>query len=350
MHSALDAMFGLDDVIELRAFPKGRRRTIAGYFDAEHRGDLVKQAFQLNMNGALCYITLNSIDPQLLGRYRNRVQEYADATTSDKDVIRRRWLLLDFDPIRPRDTPATKAQLDAAHERCRACAEHLATLGWPAPITALSGNGLHLYYAIDLPNDPETTELIKGALAALAEQFDTDKVLLDQSVFNPSRVTKLTGTVTTKGDHTPAMPWRLSQLLEVPDRGAVVTAEQLKALHPPHKGNGAAVADSFSGFDLPAFLGRLEAATRITCHSQDMHNGAERYRLSACPFNPDHGPGKAVVLKLTSGALVFKCQSGSCSKRKWQDVRALVDGPRETRASSRNEDLASPRLARKLAQ
>jgi hypothetical protein len=233
MHSALDAMFGPDDVIELRAFPKGRRRTIAGYFDAEHRGDLVKQAFQLNMNGALCYITLNSIDPQLLGRYRNRVQEYADATTSDKDVIRRRWLLLDFDPIRPRDTPATKAQLDAAHERCRACAEHLATLGWPAPITALSGNGLHLYYAIDLPNDPETTELIKGALAALAEQFDTDKVLLDQSVFNPSRVTKLMGTVTTKGDHTPAMPWRLSQLLEVPDRGAVVTAEQLKAFHPP---------------------------------------------------------------------------------------------------------------------
>jgi hypothetical protein len=70
-----------------------------------------------------------------------------------------------------------------------------------------------------------------------------------------------------------------------------------------------------------------------------MHNGAERYRLSACPFNPDHGPGKAVVLKLASGALVFKCQSDSCSKRKWQDVRALVDGPRETRASSRNEDL-----------
>ena len=33
--AALAVLFTPDDVIELRAFPKGRKRTDAGYFDGE---------------------------------------------------------------------------------------------------------------------------------------------------------------------------------------------------------------------------------------------------------------------------------------------------------------------------
>jgi putative DNA primase/helicase len=333
MTNALNAMFGPNDIVELRAFPKGANIVVAGYFDPEHRAALVEHAFDLNKAGALCYVTMNPIDPQLLGRYMNRIENRKVKTAQDKDVIRRRWLLLDFDPKRPNETAATDAQIDAARERCWACEAHLASLGWPAPIKCCSGNGFHLYYPIDLPNDPETTDLIKGVLATVAERFGTDAVEVDQTVSNAGRITKLCGTVATKGDHTPGMPWRLSQLLEVPDRDAVVTVEQLKALQPAHKGNGADTDDGGADF-LDSFLARLAAAKNITCYSRDRHSGTDRYHLSACPFNSDHGRGKAVVMRLAGGALVFKCQESSCENRKWKDLRDLVDGPKHVASRS----------------
>jgi hypothetical protein len=337
MAKALSALFGPNDIVELRAFPKGKNIVVAGYFDAEHMAALMEHAFQLNKAGALCYITMNPIDPQLLGRYRNRIEDRKVSTAVDKDVIRRRWLLLDFDPKRPKDTAATDAQLEAAHESCRACEEHLASLGWPAPIKCCSGNGFHLYYPIDLPNDSESTDLIKGVLATVAERFGTNAVEVDQTVSNAARITKLCGTVSTKGDHTPGMPWRLSQLLEAPGRDAIVTVQQLKALQPAHKGNGADTGGGGTAF-LDGFLARLESATTITCYSRDMHNGAERYHLSRCPFNSDHGRGKAVVLKLAAGALTFKCQESSCENRKWKDLRDLVDGPKSARGDRAEGD------------
>jgi hypothetical protein len=97
-----------EDVIELRAFHKGKKRVDAGYFDGEHREDLVNAAATLNASSAAVYVTLNRIDPQLLGRCCNRVEPFASATVTDANVIHRRWLMLDFDPVRPKDTSATK--------------------------------------------------------------------------------------------------------------------------------------------------------------------------------------------------------------------------------------------------
>jgi hypothetical protein len=114
----------------------------------------------------------------------------------------------------------------------------------------------------------------------------------------------------------------------------VVTAGQLRALHP--KGNGAdpKAWSAWGHLDLPAFLVRLGIA-----YDQDMHEGAARYKLEHCPFNPEHGRGEAAIFEQPGGRLGFKCQHSSCADKHWQDVRALVDGPREGRASSRSEDL-----------
>ena len=71
---ALEALFDPADVIELRVLHKGRKRTDAGYFDCEHREEqLADAAVRLNAEGAAVYVTLNPIDPQLLGRYCNRI-------------------------------------------------------------------------------------------------------------------------------------------------------------------------------------------------------------------------------------------------------------------------------------
>jgi hypothetical protein len=47
------------------------------------------------------YITLNPTNPALLARSANRLQNRVQVTTSDSDIFARRWLLLDFDPVRP---------------------------------------------------------------------------------------------------------------------------------------------------------------------------------------------------------------------------------------------------------
>ena len=113
---ALAVLFTSDDVIELRAFQKGRKRTDAGYFDASHWNQLAEHAVRLSASGAAVYVTLNPVDPQLLSRYSNRIETYASAATNDKQVTCRRWLLIDIDPTRPSGTSATDAQFEAAKD------------------------------------------------------------------------------------------------------------------------------------------------------------------------------------------------------------------------------------------
>ena len=331
---ALAAMFEHDDVIELRAFRKGKKRTHAGYFDGEHWSDLADAAVRLSRANAAVYVTLNRVDPQLLGRYCNRIEEFASTTTSDHDVTRRRWLLLDFDPVRPKDTSATDEQLEAARAKSQACLESLHSQGWPEPLRAESGNGIHLLYRLDLPNDEASCDLVKGALAGLAARFDDDAVKVDQSVFNAARIVKLYGTVANKGDHAPHTPWRLSGIESAPPHdGEIVIAEQLRALHKQAiNGHAAgwhasaqgelATTHSARAFDLDAFLDRHGIA-----YARDAHDGRERYRLAACPFNPEHVNGEAAIFRSPDGTLGFKCQHNSCAGKGWRDVRALIEGP-----------------------
>lgn len=328
---AINLLFDGDEVVEVRAFHKGKKRTDAGYFDGQHRNDLVQEAIRLNTAGAAVYVTLNRLDPQLLGRYANRIESFANTTASDTNVIRRRWLLVDLDPVRPRDTSATKEQLASAKTKGQEIRDFLRGSGWPDPVIAASGNGYHLIYPIDLPNDAESTTIVKGTLQGLAKKFDDADVKVDTSVFNAARIVKLHGTVANKGDHTSVSPWRLSKILTAADRSRLVTLGQLKTLVQPEE-NRDQRNETFNGagnsarFDLPDFLGRLGIG-----YTQDTHEGAERYKLDHCPFNQEHGKGEAAIFRQSSGVLGFKCQHNSCADKHWHDVRALIDGAKQGR-------------------
>jgi len=328
---ALSVLFEPNAIVELRAlFTRGRKYVTSGYYDGDHRDDLIREAARLNKDGAAVYVTLNVIDPQLLGRYANRIEDRAAVTTSDANVIRRRWLLIDLDPVRPKDTSATEVQLAASKALGRECFKMLRGEGWPDPVVAWSGNGVHLLYPIDLPNDPETTAIVKGALQGLAQRFNTDGVKLDQSGFNAGRIVKPYGTVANKGDHTPGTPWRVSRIVRAPKREAVVTLDQLRGLAPPAPAHATA-RDRYAGaFDLDAFLGRLGIG-----YTQDAYAGGERYKLTHCPFNAEHGFGEAAVFRAADGTLGFDCKHNSCADRRWGDLREMVDGPQ----SSRREDV-----------
>ena len=329
--AALAALFDPADVVELRALhTKGRKQTDAGYFDADHWDEMADYATCLSDSGAAVYITLNPVDPQLLSRYSNRIETFAKATTTDKQVIRRRWLLIDLDPVRPSGTSATDSQLEAAKIKAREIHHYLTSIGWPKSIAALSGNGYHLLYAIDMPNDEAATALVKTVLLALSKRFDDAHTKVDRTVFNAARICKLYGTVTNKGDHTTTAPWRLSCMCDTPAR-VVVTVEQLAMAQPPAQAAApgtrhviASHTSTVGSFNLEDFFALHDMA-----YTTDQHDGRERFKLAECPFNPEHVTGEAAVFRQPSGALGFKCQHDSCASYNWQQVRALLDGPQQ---------------------
>lgn len=208
-------------VIELRALgvQRGRERphTEAGFFDTEHLRDLAAAALRVTEHARGVYFTLNPLKPDLLARRRNRI-DWAGAgeLTADADVLARRWLLIDADPVRDPHVSATDAEKLLALQTVHAVHAHLSAREWPDPLLADSGNGYHLLYRIDLPADDNG--LVARVLRALAARFNTDRVTIDQRVANPARICKLPGTLARKGDHTPQRPHRRARVLEVPSR------------------------------------------------------------------------------------------------------------------------------------
>lgn len=210
---AIATLFGPGEVVELRAFKD--RTTASGYFDDFEK--LAERAAELEMRGFAVYVTLNPAKPALLARAQNKIKLHPKATTSDADIMCRRWLPVDFDPVRPADVSSTAEEKRAALRRAREVREHLSEHGWPDPVAADSGNGAHLLYRVDLPNDRESLELVKGVLEVLAFKFSDERVSVDTTTANAARIWKLYGTTARKGDSTEERPHRVSRLLEVPE-------------------------------------------------------------------------------------------------------------------------------------
>ena len=160
----------------------------------------------------------------------NPVKPVASKAANDRDVVHRRRLLVDCDPVRTANTSATDDEHQSALERAVAIRDWLTERDWPLPVVADSSNGGHLIYAIDLPNNEASDVLIHRCLKALNSRFSDDAVGVDTTVKNASRITKIYGTVSRKGDDTRERPHRRSRLLEVPDRLLVVPVDLLREL------------------------------------------------------------------------------------------------------------------------
>jgi hypothetical protein len=205
------------DVVELRALEVagqyGRPVTVAGYYDFDHLREMAQAALRLDTGAKGIYFTLNPVKTALLARRCNRVEVAGSGgTTSDGDILSRRWLPIDADPRRPAGVSSTAPEKTKAFDVILNVRTHLAGLGWPAPILADSGNGFHLLYRIDLPADDGG--LVERILKNLAARFDNDAVAIDQRVFNCGRIWKLFGTASRKGDSTADRPHRRSCILE----------------------------------------------------------------------------------------------------------------------------------------
>ena len=211
----LNIFVGKGNVCEIRALNvEGRKsRTDAGYFDDF---EMAARAVLSIRNASGVYFVLNPVNPALLARAANRIKQYAELTTSDKDIIRRRWLLIDCAPVRPSGISSSDEELDAALTRANDVTDWMLTQGFSEPILARSGNGAHVQFPIDLPNDEDSTTLVKSILHSVDAKFTDALVSIDTSVYNAARICRLYGTVARKGDSIPSRPHRRSELLYVP--------------------------------------------------------------------------------------------------------------------------------------
>jgi hypothetical protein len=198
-----------EDVIELRALwpkiPGESRPTQTRHFYVRQyqsvdacRSGVEATALQLNQDGYNTYVVMNPLR-----------SDFDSRNARKEDVLHRRLLLVDLDRAGSKDDPATAQELDAACAVAKSIMAFTANLGLPEPSIVMSGNGYHLYYRLaDLPNTPETTMLIEGALQSLADIFNTDSVEVDTKVSDAGRITKIPGTIARKGKESADRPYR----------------------------------------------------------------------------------------------------------------------------------------------
>lgn len=267
-------------------------------------------------------MTVNPVDPALLARAANRIKQKVRATTADANVLERRWLPVDIDPIRPTDISASEPEREAALAVARGVWAYLHDLGWSEPVTAMSGNGYWLLYPVDLPNDPESKRLDDGVLAHLAARFGTDRVSIDTTVSNASRIVAMIGTLKVKGDATTDRPHRRSGLLRQPPELVPVPREKLAALVP-----AAATEDAISvaGDRMPAgWVGALLDA-RGVAHREGKRGETTWYRLERCPFHPDDDQGgDCAVGEDTAGKALGHCFHNRGAGKGWQDFKTAL--------------------------
>lgn len=294
------------------------KTTISGYFtDVE----TLEEAFKtVDLRNANIFYTLNYINPDCYSRAQKDCFRQEKTTTSDSDIQHYQWLLIDLDPIRATGISSTDEEVTEAYSLANRIVKYLREIGFPVPIAALSGNGIHLLYRVGLANTPEHAALIERCLKALDLMFSNDKVEIDKKVFNPSRISKLYGTTAQKGSSTKQRPHRMSRIISKPDKPEQVKKDLLERLASeyPEEMSKPINSQSRQGvFDLDQWI----SEHGVKVDSVKTWKDTTKYILSECPFDSNHKAPDATLIKMSSGAICFKCFHNSCSGHDWHEFR-----------------------------
>ena len=116
----------------------------SGYFNSP---DAIIAAIKpyLTLDDEQFYFVMNSIDPSCYGRQQcEKMVKSPKITTNDNDILRRLWVMVDFDPVRKSGTNSSNEEYQFAYDRARDVYYFLRQQGFPDCVICSSGNGLHL--------------------------------------------------------------------------------------------------------------------------------------------------------------------------------------------------------------
>lgn len=339
--AACESLFARGQVAELRILSLFGRTGLnaAGWFNDWERLAESAIAYDAKKPEGI-YVTLNALHPGCLARCPNAVMERPSHTSVDSDIVRRHWLPVDVDPVRPSGISSSEDELLAAIDTARNIAGWLESdMGFPPGLRAVSGNGAHLLYRVDMEVNRELTAEIKDALTAIVRKFSGDGVKVD-CLYNPARIWKLYGTRARKGQETENRRHRLAEL-EPPkpsfgDIGIVGldACKQLAAIGrspppPPRSRKSRKRSETQLQGKAEAGPQSLEewlAAHHVAVKRTEAFDGAgTRFILDACVFDPGHSGTSAAFGQSAAGARFYKCWHDSCVNRGWRDAKAVVE-------------------------
>lgn len=309
------------ELVEIRILDPETKRSYSGYFtDIETILREIKRYEKCNL-----YFTLNVIDPACYSREQHdRISTRPKSTTSDNEILARKWCLIDIDCEKPSDTNSTDEEKELAKQVVNNVYKFLRDEGFEQPVICDSANGFHLLYKQAMISNSENTETMKNFLKVLDMYFSTDKVKIDCSTFNPSRICKLYGVISRKGADTKERPQRESKFVRVP-REVNVTPneyfEKVAAYLPKPEKRDRSNNYGVDTFDLDEFLAKYNIAVRNIVETRDF----TKYVLEECPFNSAHRAPDSAVFKMRDGSYGFKCLHNSDRDYTFRDFRLHYD-------------------------
>ncbi len=309
-------IFKPEGLIEIRALSG---YTYSGYF--QDREKLIAELKK--HDDKTWYFVMNDINSACYSRDQCEkvLSKKGLKTTGDGEIDKIRWLLVDTDPVRPAGVSASDAEKKLAFATAKRVYKYLRSVGFSAPVVCDSGNGYHLLYSVRMVSADASH--VKKFLQALDMMFSDEHVSIDTSVFNPSRITKVYGTIARKGANTAERPHRPSGFIHIPSEiepTSIALIKKVEAVIPePQK-------PSYSNyyanrFDIDDFI----AKSGLQVQRETQVGGCRKIILAECPFDHNHKAPDSAIFVMDNGAIAFKCFHNSCQDRKWQDLRRMFD-------------------------
>lgn len=215
MQQALELFFVPDQITELRALNCNEKpHTRRGFYTPEQLTQMVLQANDWERKcGASIYFTPNPIDPDLL--HSANLKNWQCAT--DQLIKVRHWVIIDIDRRSgDKRNPASDEELECLRQTVEQIRNDLTSERYQfrGGILVMSGNGYHLYFPISLPNDSKSHAQIEAFLKYLDRIYGDAHGEVDQKTKNASRVMKVPGAVSKKGEESKERPYRRSELID----------------------------------------------------------------------------------------------------------------------------------------
>lgn len=277
------------------------------------------------------YFTLNDIDDDLYGREQHdKFVKRPKVTTSDGNVIRRRFIMLDFDACRVAGVSANDQEFEKAHMKAVDVYRYLMGQGFKEPIITTSGNGWHEYLTCDMPNDDEHNELVKNFLKSLGNMFSDEHVEIDEKVYNPARVDKMIGSWAKKGSDTQDRKWRIAKFVKVPqdltpndDELFKKIADLLPKEEPKQAPNRPNRNYINTPFDLRTWLNEHGIV-----YKEEINGNGTKFVLEHCPWEDTHSNKQkwdSALFQNSNGQITFSCFHSHCKDKTWFDFRLFYE-------------------------
>ncbi|WP_433965143.1 AAA family ATPase [Tunturiibacter gelidiferens] len=248
---------------------------------------------------------------------------------ADTDVTAWRWIFIDV------DTDASEGKIPSAEDKqlSRQDAINVRKMldqhGIPVT-TADSGNGWHLLIPFRQPVSPETSELVRKFVQAVAYHAEAQlkQSHIDTKVTNPSRLCKLYGTWSRKADSEEL--WRCSKLLT--ESYTIATTQQIQAFIdkypiPEPKPSPARTAE-FGGEITEAKMEEFFDFFGIRHNNRKPFKGSgSKWYIKDCPIGHHTTPSTSsrTMVSLSEGIPGFCCHAEKCGAYGWKQLREHLE-------------------------